>query len=108
MRQIMDDVDRLLLREDGEMTRLSVRVIPRAGKTGIESITADGVLRVRVTAPPVEGAANAALIAFLADLFAIPKRGVTILHGLQGRNKLIAVTAPPAAVRARLRAAAGS
>jgi uncharacterized protein len=101
----MDDCERLLLREEGDTTRLTVRVIPRAGRTGIDGITSEGVLRVRLTAPPVDGAANAALIAYLATLFGLPKRGVTIVRGMQSREKVIAVSAPPATVRARLRAA---
>jgi uncharacterized protein (TIGR00251 family) len=101
----MDDIERLALREDEGITRLTVRVIPRAGKTGIDGVTDDGALRVRLTAPPVEGAANAALVAYLADLFELPKRDVTIVRGAQSREKMVAVSAPPARVRERLRAA---
>jgi uncharacterized protein len=104
----MDGIERLVLREDEGTTRLTVRVIPRAGKTGVEDITEDGALRVRLTAPPVEGAANAALVAYLADLFDLPKRGVRIVRGTQSREKTVAISAPPARVRERLRAATAS
>jgi uncharacterized protein (TIGR00251 family) len=104
----MDGIERLLLREEGETTRLTVRVTPRAGKTGLDGVTADGALRVRLTAPPVEGAANAALITYLADLFDLPKRAVAIVRGAHSREKTVAVSAPPARVRERLRAAAVS
>ncbi len=101
----MDAVERLGLREvDGE-TRLTVRVVPRAGKTGIETVTEDGMLRVRLTAPPVEGAANGALVAFLADVLGVPKRDVMIVRGSRNRAKVVAISAAPATVRERLRAA---
>lgn len=102
----MDHMDRLRLQEDGETTRLIVRVIPRAGKTGVDGVTEEGALRVRLTAPPVEGAANAALVALLADLLDLPKREIAILRGARSREKVVAVSAPLATVRARLRAAA--
>jgi uncharacterized protein (TIGR00251 family) len=84
---------------------MTVRVIPRAGRTEPDGVTEDGALRMRLTAPPVDGAANAALIAFLADLFGLPKRDVTIVRGVQSREKVVAISAPPAIVRARLQAA---
>jgi uncharacterized protein (TIGR00251 family) len=104
----MQGIERLVLRADGETTRLAVRVIPRAGRAGIDGVTEDGALRVRLTAPPVEGAANAALVAYLAALFGVPKRGIAIVRGAQSREKVVAVSAPPATVRARLQAVAGS
>jgi uncharacterized protein (TIGR00251 family) len=99
----MDHAERLILREDGETTRLTVRVIPRAGRTGIDGVTEGGALRVRLTAPPVEGAANAALVALLADLLNLPKREIAIIRGAQSREKVVAVSAPAATVRTRLR-----
>jgi uncharacterized protein (TIGR00251 family) len=51
----------------------------------------DGVLRVRVTAPPVEGAANQALIRFLADELGVARRDVRLVAGAAGRQKLIVV-----------------
>lgn len=46
---------------------------------------------MRLAAPPVDGAANEALISFLADLLRVPKRNVTITSGHKGRHKRIAV-----------------
>ncbi len=68
-------------------------------------MTETGALRVRLTAPPVEGAANAALIALLSDVLGIPKRDIAIVRGEQGREKVLQIAAPADAIRARLRAA---
>ena len=67
---------------------LNVRVIPRASKSGLAG-TRDGAILVRLTAPPVEGAANAELIALLADCLDIPKRNITIVSGERGRLKRV-------------------
>jgi len=64
----------------------------------------DGALKIRLTAPPVDGAANAALIAFLASLFNVPKRAVTIISGERGRNKRVHVAAPLSTVEATIEA----
>ena len=69
---------------------ISVRVIPRAARSGIAGIR-DGALLVRLTSPPVEGAANAELIALLSKLFGVPKRAVTIVSGDRGRVKRVRV-----------------
>jgi len=67
-----------------------VRVIPRASKTEIVG-QRDGALVVRVAAPPVEGAANEALVEFLAKALGVPKRAVRIVAGERGRVKRVAV-----------------
>ena len=72
------------------MAHIEVRVISRAGRTGLGGIR-DGVLVVRLAAAPVDGAANDALIAFLSDLFDCPKRDVSILAGQTSRNKRISI-----------------
>ena len=69
---------------------LSVRVTPRASRAGLAG-TRDDVILVRLTAPPVEGAANAELIELLADLLDVPKRNVTILAGERGRLKRVRI-----------------
>ena len=51
-----------------------------------------GALKVKLTAPPVEGKANEALISFLADVTGVPRRQVTILKGDTARNKLVEIT----------------
>jgi uncharacterized protein YggU (UPF0235/DUF167 family) len=52
---------------------------------------ADGALGVRVTAPPVAGAANGALCEILADTLGVPRAAVTLVRGARGRDKLIRV-----------------
>jgi hypothetical protein len=69
---------------------LKVRVIPRARKTGCAGFR-DDVLVIRVAAPPVEGAANDALIAFFSSALGIPRRAVQILSGDRGRLKRVAI-----------------
>ena len=71
-------------------TRLRVRVQPRAASDTIAGWEL-GVLRVRVTAPPVEGAANQALIALLARALGVPRAAVSIVRGDRSRDKLVAV-----------------
>ena len=69
---------------------IDVRVVPRSGRSNVAG-TRDGALLVRLTAPPVEGAANAELIAVIADALGIPKRNVTIVAGEHARRKRIKV-----------------
>jgi hypothetical protein len=68
--------------------RLSVRVQPRASANEIVGVHGDA-LKVRLTAAPVEGAANRALVELLADTFGIPVRGVTIVAGASSRTKVV-------------------
>ncbi len=65
---------------------ISLTVSPRAPANRIE-IDASGSIRVRLTAPPVDGAANAGLLKFLASVLAIPRTHLTILSGAQARHK---------------------
>lgn len=70
--------------------RLEIRVIPRASKNEIGGVR-DGRPIVRVTAPPVDDAANEAVIALLAETLAVPKRFVRIVAGQTSRNKTVEV-----------------
>jgi len=70
--------------------RINVRVIPRSGKNLIE--WEEGRLKVRLTAPPVDGAANTALIALLAQSLTVHKRDIQIIHGMTGRYKIVEIT----------------
>ena len=65
---------------------LSLRIIPRAAKNAIQGVHGDA-LKIRLCAPPVEGAANAALIEFLSDHFSIPRARIQLLSGQTSRNK---------------------
>lgn len=99
-------------REAPDGLDLAVRLTPRGGLARIEGVAEEGgqpVLRIRVAAPPVEGAANAALIAFLAKTLGLPRSAVTLRAGersrikrlrLQGRDlaaRLAALVPPPQA-----------
>jgi uncharacterized protein (TIGR00251 family) len=68
----------------------AVRIHPRARKNAITGERGDA-LKVSLTAPPVEGKANAACIEFFANLLKVPRSSVTIAAGQTSRNKLIAV-----------------
>jgi uncharacterized protein len=74
----------------GPAVRFAVRLTPRAGASRIDGVR-DGSLRVRVTAPPVDGAANAALIALIADALGVPRGSVRVALGSGSRDKLVAV-----------------
>ena len=81
-----------------------VRVHPRAKKTAIAGQIGDA-LKVALTAPPVDGKANAACIEFLARLLKVPRSSVTIASGETSRNKVVRVTGLSAEeVRSRLAA----
>jgi uncharacterized protein len=73
---------------DGVM--LTVRVIPRAGRSGPAGVR-DKAILIRLNAPPVEGASNSELIDLLADLLNVPKRDVTIVSGERSRLKRVRV-----------------
>ncbi len=70
---------------------ITVRVIPRSSKNEIAEIQADGTIKIRLTAPPVEGQANKALIEFLADILDVAKSKIEIIAGLSGRDKLVTI-----------------
>jgi hypothetical protein len=67
-----------------------VRVQPRASKNGISRLE-DGTFKIRLTAPPVDGAANEALIAFLSATFAVSRSSVEIISGQSARQKIIRI-----------------
>jgi uncharacterized protein len=69
---------------------LALIVSPRAGKTALDGVAGDG-LRLRVAAPPVDGAANAAVVRFLADVFDVPASRVRLIAGVRGRRKRVAI-----------------
>lgn len=91
--------------EAGGEVRLSLKVQPRAARSGLAGV-ADGALKVRVTAPPVDAAANEAVRELLAEVLDVPRGAVRLVHGATSRNKIVAVAGLPAAtVSARLAAA---
>lgn len=72
---------------------ISVKVIPRSRKNSVElEVGEEGErLKVRLTAPPVDGAANEALVALLAERLGVPKRQVVIVRGATSRQKVVEV-----------------
>jgi uncharacterized protein (TIGR00251 family) len=78
------------LRRDAGGWLLAVHVQPGAKKSEVAGLHG-GALKIRVAAPPVEGRANAALIAYLAKALGVPKRAVTVLKGEASREKLVRV-----------------
>ena len=69
---------------------ISIRVIPRSSKNSLA--WEQGKLKVRLTSPPIDGAANEALVALLAEQLALPKRQITIVRGASGRQKTVEIT----------------
>jgi len=68
----------------------TVRVIPRSSRSQVAGVKGDA-LRVKLTAPPVEGAANEALIGFLAERLGVRKSAVSIISGEKNRSKTVRV-----------------
>jgi uncharacterized protein (TIGR00251 family) len=80
----------MIMRDRGEVVRFDVRVQPRASRNEFAGVQ-NGVLRVRLQAPPVDGAANEALVAFIADELGLARRQVRIVSGFGSRNKVVEV-----------------
>jgi uncharacterized protein (TIGR00251 family) len=80
-------------RWDGEDLVLTIKVQPRASRDELAEPLGDA-LKVRITAPPVDGKANAHLIAFLAKTFGVAKSAVLLESGDCGRNKRLRVQKP--------------
>ncbi len=70
---------------------LAIRVTPRASRNEIAEVLSDGTIRVRLTAPPVEGQANRALIKFLSKVLDVPASHIEIVAGENGRDKLVSI-----------------
>ncbi len=75
---------------------LSVRVHPGARKNGVTGVHA-GALKISLTAPPVDGKANEAVIAFLADALHLPRARVALVAGATSRAKMVRITGKSAA-----------
>lgn len=74
--------------ETAKGVTFAVKVHPRARKNAITG-TVGEALKLALTAPPIEGRANQAVIEFFAELFQIPRSSVTIASGLNTRNKVV-------------------
>ena len=86
----------IAIREHEGGVTFAVRLHPRAKKNAITGEHGDA-LKIALTAPPVEGRANNALIAFLAELLKVPRASVSIAAGQSSRNKVVRIAAISAA-----------
>lgn len=82
-------------RWEGDTLFLKVRVQPRASRDEFGEAQED-YLKVRITAPPVDGKANAHLIRYLAEVFRVAKSRITLLDGETAREKRLRIEAPRA------------
>lgn len=71
---------------------ITVKVLPRSSKNEIAGIMDDGTVKVRLTAAPVDGQANKALVEFLAEVLDVAKSKIEIITGLTSKNKLVTIT----------------
>jgi uncharacterized protein (TIGR00251 family) len=69
---------------------IDIRVIPRARRSAVDGLR-NGAFLIRLAAPPVDGAANGALVAFLADALDLPRRDITIVAGEKSRTKRVQI-----------------
>lgn len=83
--------EKVRVKASRSLARITVRVQPRASSNEVVGLEADGALKVRVTAPPAEGAANEAVIKLIADAAGVPKSAVTIVRGGAARLKLVEI-----------------
>lgn len=74
-----------------DAVRFAVHARPRASRTELAGVHGDAI-RVRLAAPPVEGAANAELVSFLSKTLAVPKSAVRIVSGARSKRKVVEVT----------------
>jgi len=74
-----------------EQARIVVRVQPSAGQNQVLGFK-DGVLHLRIAAPPVKGKANQELIKFLSDILGVSKSNLTIEKGMTGKMKVVGIS----------------
>ena len=80
----------LHVQEGDDSVTFEVRVAPRASRNAIVGVH-EGALKVSLTAPPVEGAANEALRKLLAKALGVPKSNIEIIRGERARNKVLRI-----------------
>jgi uncharacterized protein (TIGR00251 family) len=77
---------------DGKLgAAITVRVTPRMARNEITEIMNDGTVKIRLTAPPIEGRANQGLIEFLAEILGVRPAKIEIISGLTARDKIVTV-----------------
>ncbi len=82
--------------------KLRIRLTPNASRDEVTGRTDDGVWRVKVQSPPVEGAANKRLVIFLADRLGVSKSSVKIVGGEHSREKTVEVDGDGDAIAGRM------
>jgi len=85
----MGDLPAFAFRDEPGRVILFIRVTPRASRDALSVV--DGQLRARLRAAPVDGAANTALIALLADRFGVRRSDISVLRGATAREKQVAI-----------------
>ncbi len=70
---------------------ITIRLTPRMAKNEIYDILDDGTVKIRLTAPPVEGKANKELVKFLSQILDVPVSDIEIIAGLTGHDKLVSI-----------------
>jgi uncharacterized protein (TIGR00251 family) len=78
------------LRRDGRLT-ITLKVIPKASRNEIAGVLEDGSLKLKITAAPEKGKANAAVCEFLAGQFGVARRNVTIVRGETSHTKQVEI-----------------
>ena len=88
---IPDDLANALRQE--KTIQLALKVVPKASRDEISGVMEDGSLKVKVTAPPDKGKANAAVCDLLSAAFGVPKHNVEILRGHTSTSKIVRIIA---------------
>jgi uncharacterized protein len=91
-----------------DTARIDVRVAPGAKRSAWAGRMPDGRRKVRIAAPAIEGRANEALVAFVADSLGVPRRAVRLVAGAGGRDKRLEVDLAAAEIEIRLAALAAA
>ena len=91
----------LTVRASDAGVRFAVRVQPRASRSELVGVHGDA-MKVRLSAPPVDGAANEALVELIAELLGVGRRAVRIVSGESSRSKVVEVEGVTAAAVLRL------
>lgn len=72
-------------------TIIPVRITPRAQKNEISELMEDGTVKIRLTAPPIDGKANKALVDFLSDILNVRRSRIEIISGMKSRDKRVRI-----------------
>jgi uncharacterized protein len=84
------EIQSLLLKEASKGCMLSVKVVPRASQNKCAGVE-NGEMKIKIQAPPVEGAANGALLDFLAEMMDRPRSSFRVVKGEKSRHKVVEI-----------------